>query len=545
MNTIVLVAFGTNETNDLQSGWLGLGYITSALKTANDVGVNVAYYDVTESGKAISDVVEMRPMMVGLPIFQNNFEASKAFIKGVKHHLPQLHISVGGVEATTSPLFILEDIRDIDSLVIGEGEYTICELVKRVLNGESLKGCRGLFYRENGVIRKNENRDLEENLDTFEFPEYMVSVDKNKSTDLFRTFSMITTRGCRGNCTFCCGSPHKFQPGSQVRFRSIDNVLDEMEYLIEKYRANYILFSDSSFEDGHNIDGERYNQLYRGIVGRKINIRFFLQSRAETIDVHSVRALRDLLRVGLDAIFVGIDAGNREDLVLYGKRAGMDDNIRAIRLLKENEIPFSIMLIMFNPYTTFERLYRNIEFLRETGAPVQTDVVTNRLWLYSGLPITKKIRRDGLLTEQKDAHFIPEPGKWAYNFKDKRVERAWQVAQPIVGIPDNQENIRETISFCNYLSFYKNPLRNHKRVSAFREKLQKYQVESAEWILDYMTKVLEYAEKDKDNLSRLLKPDLENLVKKLKATWDGVITRKIAAALLLRKESRPLKNHTF
>jgi radical SAM superfamily enzyme YgiQ (UPF0313 family) len=543
MNTVAIVVFATHETGNLQVGWLGLEYLTSALKKANNVRVNVAYYDETEIEKAISDVVEMAPIIVGLPILQINFEASKEFIKRVKTRLPQLHITVGGVEATTASVEILEDIREIDSLVIGEGEYTICELVKRVLNGESLKECKGLFYRENGLIRKNENRALEEDLDKFEFPERHLT--DNKSSDLFRRFHLLTTRGCRGNCTFCCGSAHKFQSGSQVRFRSINNVLDEMEYLVNEYKANYIVFCDSAFEDGHGVNGERYNQLYRGIVSRKINVRFFLQSRAEDININSIKALSNLLRVGLDAIFVGIDGGNQEDLALYGKRATMNDNILAIRLLNEYEIPFRIGLIMFNPYSTFERLYQNIKFLRETGAPVQTDVVTNRVWLYSGLPIAKKIRRDGLLIKQKDTLFISASEGWNYKFKDKRVEQAWQVAYLIDSIPDSQEDIREVISFCNYLSFYMNPFRNHESVNAFRGELQKYQRESTEWILAYMTKVLEYAEKGENNLLLVLKPDHENLVKRLKLAWSAVKTKKIATTLQLRNESRPLKNYSF
>ncbi|MDQ1353404.1 MAG: hypothetical protein QG657_3710 [Acidobacteriota bacterium] len=543
MNTVALVAFGKHETGNLQVGWLGLGYITSALKKLNNVRVNVAYYDASEIDKATADIVEMAPMIVGLPIYQNNFEVATEFIKKVKSCLPQLHITVGGVEATTSPMEILENIREIDSLVIGEGEYTVCELVKREINGESLKDCKGLFYRENGLIRKNENRALEEDLDKFEFPERHLSA--NKSSDLFRTFLLATTRGCRGNCTFCCGSPHKYQPGPQVRFRSINNVLDEMEYLINEYKANYILFCDSSFEDGHDISGERYNQLYKGIVSRKMNVRFLLQSRAETIDDNSIKALSNLLCVGLDTVFVGIDAGNKEDLNLYGKRATINDNTRAIQLLNKHEIPFTIGLIMFNPYTTFERLYQNIKFLKETKAPVQYDVVSNRLWLHSGLPIAKKIRRDGLLIKQKDTLFISMSEGWEYHFKDKRIEWAWQAINLIDGIPDTQKNMNETISFSNYLSFYKNPFRNHEKVSAFRGELQKYLKESAEWILAYITKVLEYAEKGENNLLLVLKPDYENLIKRLKLAWDIVKTRKIAATLLLRKESRPLKNYTY
>lgn len=543
MNTVALVAFGKRETGNLQLGWLGLGYITSALKKVIDARVNVAYYDAADIEKAIADIVEMAPVIVGVPLFQNNFTASKEFIKEVKKRLPQLHITVGGVEATASPMEILEDNHEIDSLVIGEGEYTICELVKRVFNGESLKGCKGLFYRENGLIGKNENRALEEDLDKFEFPDRHLS--DNKSLGLFRRFHLLTTRGCRGSCTFCCGSPHKFQPGPQVRYRSIDNVLDEMEYLINEYKANYIVFCDSSFEDGHSINGERYNQLYKGIVSRKINIRFFLQSRAEAINIHSIKALRNLLHVGLDTIFVGIEAGNQEDLLLYGKRANMNDNTRAIQLLNESEIPFRIGFIMFNPYSTFERLYQNIKFLRETGAPVQADVVTNRVWLFSGLPIIKKISRDGLLIKPKDSRFILPSEGWGYHFKDKRVEQAWQLVSLIDSIPETQENIRELISFSNYLSFYKNPFRNHEIVNAFRGELQKYLKQSSEWILDYMTKILAYAEKGENDLLLVLRPDHEDMVKRLKLAWNAVKSRKIAATMLLRNQDRPLNNYSF
>jgi radical SAM superfamily enzyme YgiQ (UPF0313 family) len=97
-----------------------------------------------------------------------------------------------------------------------------------------------------------------------------------------------------------------------MRYRSVDNVLDEMEYLIKNYNVRSILFRDPIY----TLDMQRAKAISEGMIERKFNIEWVCETHFDRLD-HS---LIDIMKAsGLKGINVGIESPN-EDILKNIKR---------------------------------------------------------------------------------------------------------------------------------------------------------------------------------------------------------------------------------
>ncbi|MGJ3560825.1 hypothetical protein ACR6C2_30045 [Streptomyces sp. INA 01156] len=121
-------------------------------------------------------------------------------------------------------------------------------------------------------------------------------------------------------------------------------------------------------------------------------------------DTPEDHALLDLLtRSGLEKVNVGIESGTAEELLLWEKRATVEDNVTIIRMLREHGIYLAMGFLPFHPYATVETLIANARFLRD-NAGHNLRRMTERLEIYPGTSIVRRMEGDGLLspTYQED-----------------------------------------------------------------------------------------------------------------------------------------------
>jgi len=275
--------------------------------------------------------------------------------------------------------------------------------------------CHGICYRnEADKVHTTPPRDLYENLDTLVFPDRLFQ--KNFS------YNIVGSRGCHGRCTFC-DARVIFRSQYGVRVRSIDNILDEIEYLVEKYEAKRFNFLDSTFCGGDFKADSRMLELYDGICKRKVSINFHINLRSDQMTNDTIKLLLKLRDVGLGNILVGLEAGNEHDLSLYGKRTTVATNERALYNLNEAGIIngsagvlFDYGFINFNPYTSKERLESNMDFLVKNELDVFPFIVASRLMITSGSSLSKKIIKDGLFDYNYDVP-ITEPYRYSFLYE--------------------------------------------------------------------------------------------------------------------------------
>jgi radical SAM superfamily enzyme YgiQ (UPF0313 family) len=348
---------------------------------------------------------------------QRNFQDSQIVVERLRKEGVASHITVGGHFATFEAHNILTHIPAIDSVVRGEGEHTIVELVQRIETGKSLYGVNGLTFRHGGEIIENKLRPNIKDLDSIPFPardtiEFVL--EGNNFTQV------LAQRGCYGHCAFC--SIQSFYDAPRVRRRTPPDVLDEIESLVSDHGAQRISFVDDEFADKSVRSRRWIEKLCRGIKARELDIELWIQMRPDNC---TETILAPLLDVGLKKVFIGIESVSQNVLDHFNKQVTTSDVLEAVALTDSLGLEQQIGFIMFEPDMTIEDLRNHYDWIRhyEYSEPVH---YYSYALPYTGTPLRKKLLREGRLITRS----------WydvgTYEFKDSRVGEVFDGMQALM-----------------------------------------------------------------------------------------------------------------
>jgi anaerobic magnesium-protoporphyrin IX monomethyl ester cyclase len=335
--------------------------------------------------------------LYGLNCFSSyQFPAVVAMAKKIKRIYPESKVSVGGSHPTFFAMEILANVPEIDYVVIGEGETQMLDLVC----GSDPQFIQSLAYRYFGFIitvgRKNYlerlNISPEVLWEPIDFKKYYSDHsfwNNPKKQDINLAVPIVSSRSCPFHCEFC--SAQKIM-GNKIRLRDPENVLDEIEYLVQKRGQNYFEFVD----DNINVNKKHAMDIFGGIIDRKLNIQFSLAS-----GIHLQSADESLIRImagaGLSMIKLPIEHGNdhiRNDII--GKHLEIDKVREITRILKEYKIFVFGLFIMGFPEDTPETLDDSLALQRELALD-QYD--TASLTPFPGTRLFEQCVRDNLLVD--------------------------------------------------------------------------------------------------------------------------------------------------
>ncbi|HDZ76842.1 MAG TPA: B12-binding domain-containing radical SAM protein, partial [Candidatus Omnitrophica bacterium] len=267
---------------------LGLGYIAAVLQQK---GIEVKIFDCLMQGwdrrerihdnliKIGSSSEDIRkeissfgPDLVGINcLFTRQRESAHSIVRIAKELNPSIITVMGGAHPTVLPELVLSD-KNVDFVVLGEGEQIITELIEALENGRDLAVIDGIGFRKDGKVCLNKRHNFIENIDEIAFPaRELFSMDKYFDLGIShgrrrkRRFSpIVTSRGCPAGCVFCTAH-HVW--GRKYRVRSVENVISEMRQLKEKFNIEELIFED----DNVTLDIRRAEQLFDSMIREKFN----------------------------------------------------------------------------------------------------------------------------------------------------------------------------------------------------------------------------------------------------------------------------------
>lgn len=284
--------------------------------------------------------LEYKPRFIGISI--NTLFAGFAYdlIKELKKF--NFTIFAGGPHATLFPHEVLANGADI--VVRGEAEHTVEELVRFFGGERPLEDIIGLsFLDKNGRFIDNPDRALENNLDVFPFPaKEAFDIDAYAKSDfeLWRYGGIITSRGCIGRCNYCS----RVVCGDRYRVRSVDNVLEEIIILHQRYGLCDFYFLDDIF----TADKIRTNLLCEKIKGKlDFDFTFSCITRFDRIDRELLRKMKE---AGCTAINYGVESANSESLKKINKSVTAEEMVTKIHYTKEAGIDCSINFMWGYPW---------------------------------------------------------------------------------------------------------------------------------------------------------------------------------------------------
>ena len=304
---------------------LGLGYLATIAK---NMGNNVKLIDAEASGLSLEQTIDQTlgesPDVVGINLLTPTLTVSKDIIQGIRRRNSRVQIITGGPHATICPKDSMREIPEIDFLVRGEGEETLREY----LEGKDIKQIQGISYRKNSKIMQNPDRPLNNDLDSLPYIDRSFFANDPQTDESRLKSVMISARGCPYKCSFCSGP---LVLGRQIRTRSIDNVIGEIETLKDQYGVKSVHFLDNEFI----FNKERVLEYSEKLMSRQLDVQWRALSRVDLITRFGEEFLQKIKDAGCYQLVFGIESGNKRILDMVEKGTTPEQATEAIRLCKK------------------------------------------------------------------------------------------------------------------------------------------------------------------------------------------------------------------
>ncbi|MFH1611662.1 MAG: radical SAM protein [bacterium] len=305
------------------AGYLRQGRPDIELAVLDCEGLSLPYHQIEQEIKRITpDVVAIT---APTPAFAQVLEVCEI----IKKISPKIITVLGGPHPTALPKETTAE-KNIDISVLGEGEVTFVDLINALDKKLSLENIDGIVFKNNnGDIIQTQQRELIKDLDVLPFPArdlfpmqiYFPPPTKKMSNR--KAGNMITSRGCCYQCTYCMAS---FMWQRKVRYRSIENVVDEIEECLNKYGIGEFNFHDELF----TINKKRTIEFCQEINKRNLDIVWVCMCRVDYLDMETLQAMRN---AGCKKIMFGFESGSQMILDKMKKRVALEKAEEAVSLV--------------------------------------------------------------------------------------------------------------------------------------------------------------------------------------------------------------------
>jgi anaerobic magnesium-protoporphyrin IX monomethyl ester cyclase len=317
---------------------LGILYIISYLKQRLPE-VDLHYLEPFLSMKEhLEKVGQINPNVYAISFTTPRRELALETINNIKKLGLKMLIIAGGAHPTIDPQDVINNAK-VDACIVGEGEETTYELLRKVLANQSITDVAGTVNSQ----KSNGMRPLLKDIDFFpawemiDFEDYDVAVSRKK-----RMAYMLPIRGCPNYCTFCSNPVWKLEK-PWVRQRSPKNIAEEVSYLYGRGIREIYLRSDT-----FNVDINWCIQVCSEI--EKLNLKgmvFQCNLRADKLNDELAEKL-SAIHVWL--VHIGIESANDRVLKGIGKNVTYADTMRTLGLLKNYGIKVYGFLMLYNAW---------------------------------------------------------------------------------------------------------------------------------------------------------------------------------------------------
>jgi anaerobic magnesium-protoporphyrin IX monomethyl ester cyclase len=403
---------------------LGIGLVTAYLRqNGYQVHIADAFAEDVQHDAIIDRVADFKPDLVGFACNFQTYDGVDEIAAALRARLPRAHFSIGSEHATYAAEDILRSSRFIDSVVRGEGEETMLDLVQAVESSRPLDTVEGIHFRAGDKVIANPERASTRDLDTLPFAA-RDTLAQAAATGKPILIGMLASRGCYSKCTFC-NAHHFFRlgGGKAVRRRSAQNIADEIQELNETYVRDMmqrgidvtLYFYDATFIPPDPVSQAWGREIAEELIRRGIRIPFKAFMRADSFTEKDAELIELLKRAGLRSVFIGFESGSNEVLEAYAKGASVEQNLKTVQMLKRYGL-YGVTngFIMFGPYSTLPNLRSNVDFLLASDQASYYNM-SQRMQVFPGLKLEEGLREDGLLLPRPSFNSV-----YHYRYLDAR-----------------------------------------------------------------------------------------------------------------------------
>ena len=332
----------------------GIGYLAAVLKKAAH---KVKFLHITQPIHKREFQDKILPVgkseVIGFSVTTNMWPYAKEWIGWSREKFAEALIIVGGVHPTLNPEEVI--VADgIDAICLGEGEEALVELCDKLEKDQDITNIDNIWIKNNDKIHKNPVRSRLKNLDNLPFPDREIFDYQNLYHENMNEASVMASRGCPFRCTYCCNEALGkvfAKKALYVRFRSVQNVIQELKHIIK----NFTFIKGFAFDDDVLPLNNRWFREFAGEYKKEIGLPFTCNIHPTLINEEVAKLLKE---AGCWRAHMGIESGN--DKIRYeilNRKISKEQIIKAFSLLKGNGIKiYSYNLIGLPEENTLEIL---------------------------------------------------------------------------------------------------------------------------------------------------------------------------------------------
>lgn len=316
---------------------------------------------------------------------------------------PHAIIIAGGHHPTFCPEEVLHT--GVNFVIRGECEQIFSLFLQYFFNPEKIFRLPGISYLDsNQTVCNNPLPPLQENLDLIPFP--------NRSSFRYSKYlpmSLIASRGCPFQCSYCASAvfwQHR------IRYRSVPNIIAEIDSIITLYPYSLLKFQDSVF----SLQKDRTTALLHAMIANKYDFQWICETRVDCLDLETIQLMR---QAGCKGIMIGLESGSQQILDKNKRHLKIQQIINSCNQIMQAGIGLRVSVIFGLPgetkqtaeetITLLKQIHPNVTFLNLAtiypGCALEKNPIAihNNNWLqtYSGHGICGKILLpDGMTAKQ-------------------------------------------------------------------------------------------------------------------------------------------------
>jgi radical SAM superfamily enzyme YgiQ (UPF0313 family) len=304
-------------------------------------------------------------LVFGLTATTPQMPAVTKIIKAIRETKPQAKIILGGPHGTlVNAAYRQEHLKGIkgrasksffdllemfDVVIAGDGEESIFEAVKpnsrKLIDADNVNS--GLFLDK---LKLNQSPFPARHLIDVESYRYFIDGE--------RALSLIAQLGCPYNCGFCGG--RKSPSFRRVRTRSVEKIVEEVEFLHKIYNIRGFMF----YDDELNLNPRIFIQLMNSLseLQEKLGVEFRLRGfvRANLFNEEQAKAMR---RAGFRWILAGFESGARKMLLNMNKKLTIEQNVTCLEIARKCGLKVKALMSMGHPGESEETVMETYKWL--------------------------------------------------------------------------------------------------------------------------------------------------------------------------------------
>lgn len=326
--------------------------------------IHIAQYSINHTKEEILRGIYLHKAdVVAFSCYIWNIDMIGSVIESLRKVQPRVKIWFGGPEVSYNPKECLLKYKELDGIVIGEGELTFSELIEYYLGiGKKLENISGIAFKNNAklssCIEKVEDTIIQTkprqliSMDDIPFAYTDIDINNNK------IIYYESSRGCPYSCSYCLSSAQK-----GVRYRSISLVKSELKILLE-HKVSQVKFVDRTF----NCNKEHAIEIWSFIKENDNGItNFHFEITADLLSDEELSILESL-RPGLIQLEIGVQTTNPDTMKAIHRRVDfgkLSTNVNQIRNMRNIHQHLDLIAgLPLEDYSSFEKSFQDVYELK-------------------------------------------------------------------------------------------------------------------------------------------------------------------------------------